>query len=272
MIFYGNLRQVFTILCGMRYVYEGSHFNDYTRLPHESYSFLIMLEGGAHIRLADGSPFEISKGDVIWIPKNAKFSVEWYGNPVIFPMIHFDFSGQFDPFLSKTTEIQRLDGVEIESLLPYFDQIRELDSPNSDVYMFISVFFRVFSMLKPYIKHQTIPEAQQPIQPALNYIQVHYAEPINIKTLANLCFMSPSHFQHQFTQIMSMPPIKYKNIVLIQHVQQVLTVDKSIPIETVANHFNFDSVVYLCRLFKNITGMTPTQYRTSSSLLDKTVK
>ncbi len=259
-----NIKQIIPFIRLEKYTYNNNYHNDYTHAPRPTYNFLIMQEGMANVFL-DDTVFKIEKNDVIWIPKNAKYSVEWIGEPVSFFVLHFSLSASFDPFLPFRTVIQKLAFNNIELLLQDFLSLKEIGINN---YSGLSIFYRIFSFLYPLIEKEKFTHAQQQvIQPALDYINAHYFEKIQVKLLAELCFISPSRFEHLFKNIMGVSPITYKNDVLIQHVQQKLISDKSIPIQAIADLYGFDSTVYFCRLFKQATGLTPSQYRKANILI-----
>ena len=259
-----NIKQIITFLKSAEYVYKKTYYNDYTNTPRPTYNFLIMQEGCANI-VIDGEDFKIEKHDVVWIPKNSKYSVEWKGSPVLFSVLHFDFSASFDPFFHQHTNMQHLDFSDIEQLLKDFAYLKE---HGIESYMGVSVFYRIFALLYPLLqKHEYEREQQQSIQPALEYIETHYREKIQIQTLSELCYVSQSRFEHLFKKIMGVSPITYKNNILIQHIQQALIFDKSLSIQTIADLYGFESTIYLCRLFKRLTGVTPSQYRKLNALI-----
>lgn len=259
-----NIKQIITFMRSAEYVYQKTYYNDYTHAPRPTYNFLIMREGGADIVL-NGSVFTIEKNDVVWIPKGANYSVEWKGSPVLFSVLHFDFSSSFDPFAQRQTTIQLLDFSDIDVLLRDFSYLKE---NGVDDYMGLSVFYRILALLHPLIQaNEYEREQQQAIQPALDHIEAHYRTKIQVKTLSELCFISQSRFEHLFKKVMGVSPITYKNNILIQHIQRALISDKSLSVQAIADLYGFESTVYFCRLFKSLTGLTPTQYRKNNSLV-----
>lgn len=259
-----NIKQIIPFLRSAIYVHKNTFYNDYTQAPRPTYNFLIMQEGFANVKM-DGEIFKIEKNDVIWIPKGAKYSVEWKGSPAVFSVLHFHFSNSFDPFSNQHTFIQRLPFTDPETLLHDFWYLK--DNGFED-YASLSVFYRIFSILFPLITMSKYElEQQNVIQPAIDYIKNHYREKIQIKNLAELCFISQSRFEHLFKKIMGVSPITYKNNILMQSVQRTLIFDKQISVQAIADLYGFESTVYFCRLFKMTTGLTPTQYRKMNALV-----
>ncbi len=260
-----NAKKIITFLRSAEYIYTDTYFNDYSYSPRPTHNFLIMQEGEAHIVKESGN-LHISKNDVLWIPKGSKYSVVWQGTPVQFSVLHFDFSSQFDPFFGVMTNMQILSAQNIEELLNDFHFLKN-QKPKSDVYMTLSVFYRIFARLHPSIRQQKASREQLVIQPALDYIEAHYQEKLKVDTLSNLCFISPSRFQHLFKKLMGVSPITYKNTVLIRHAQQTIISEKNLSIQAIADMYGFDSMVYFCRLFKKVTGTTPMENRQLNTLI-----
>lgn len=259
-----NITQIISFLRSNEYVYLEKYFNDYTNAPRPTYNFLIMKEGRATLNIGE-TEFIFKKNDVVWIPKNATYSVLWTGAPVQFFVLHFDFSPSFDPFFQRETIIQRLNCNEISALLEDFAYLNE---NGIEHYLSVSVFYRIFSMLYPLIeKGDKQDEQRRVIQPAIDYIETHYREKLSIKTLAELCYVSPSRFEHLFKKIMGVSPVTYKNNVVVQHIQRTLISNKSVSIQTLSESYGFESTVYFCRLFKQVTGLTPSQYRKTNSFI-----
>lgn len=259
-----SVKQIVSFLRSATYSYQSAYYNDYMHNPRPTYNFLIMHKGFATISTETGSLI-VKENDVLWIPKNSVYSVVWQGSPVVFSVLHFDFAPSFDPFLFNQSSLQILFNGQTDSLSDDFKYLMDNDI-FSDNFLCLSVFFRIFSFLYPLIQ-MSPNDTQLVIKPAIQYIETNYKERLRVKDLADLCFMSAPHFQHLFKKTMGVSPITYKNIILINHVQRTLISNKNLSLQEIADKYNFDSIVYLCRLFKSVTGMTPTEIRKKNSLV-----
>ena len=99
------------------------------------------------------------------------------------------------------------------------------------------------------------------------YLENNYDAHCTVEGLAGLCFLSPSRFFYHFKKETGLSPIAYKNQVCIRHATQTLLLEKHKSIEEVSEEYGFESAVYFRRLFKSVTGKTPTQYRNEETLL-----
>ena len=99
-----------------------------------------------------------------------------------------------------------------------------------------------------------------PILQTLDYISMHYMEPLKIEDLAAICHMSESHFRKVFSNYMSMGPMEYVNTVRIQTACEYLRRTDDY-VTDVANKCGFSTFSTFSRNFKKITGVSPNEWR-----------
>lgn len=99
---------------------------------------------------------------------------------------------------------------------------------------------------------------------ALEYIDDHYMEPCDTRTLADLCHLSETHFRRLFQSSMHTTPVKYVLQVRIRQACVLLKMTKD-PITTIGQQVGINSISSFNRNFHEIMGMSPQQYRNSSS-------
>ena len=97
------------------------------------------------------------------------------------------------------------------------------------------------------------------ISPAIDWLDRHFAEDIDIDTLAEKCFMSKSHFFRLFKDETGFSPIEYRNNLRIERAKILLS-DGECSVTETALMLGFENVYYFSRMFKKITGMSPTGY------------
>lgn len=98
------------------------------------------------------------------------------------------------------------------------------------------------------------------IYPVLDYVKKHYAEPIDLDTAAALTGYAKTYFCRQFKLITGTSFHRYLNCYRIS-VACMLLEDGRLSVGQVAEKTGFSSAKLLCRTFKEITGMTTTQYQ-----------
>lgn len=98
------------------------------------------------------------------------------------------------------------------------------------------------------------------IYPVLDYVKKHYAEAIDLDTAAALTGYAKTYFCRQFKLITGTSFHRYLNCYRIS-VACLLLEDARMSVSQVAEQTGFSSAKLLCRTFKEITGMTTSQYQ-----------
>ena len=97
------------------------------------------------------------------------------------------------------------------------------------------------------------------ISAAKKYIDENYTGDISIATLANMCYMSETHFRRLFFKLMGITPTEYKtNKRILKAKDLLLTGDYSVA--AAARFVGIDDANYFSRIFKKKTGFSPTEY------------
>lgn len=98
------------------------------------------------------------------------------------------------------------------------------------------------------------------LQPALAFIQKNYHQSIGLDEMAALCNISASYFSKLFNKVVGENLAYYVNRIRITKARQLLeTSDTSIL--NLAMDIGFDDSGYFIKVFKKLTGETPTAYR-----------
>ena len=98
------------------------------------------------------------------------------------------------------------------------------------------------------------------IYPVLDYVKKHYAEPIDLDAAATMTGYAKTYFCRQFKLITGTSFHRYLNCYRIS-VACMLLEDGRLSVGQVAEQTGFSSAKLLCRTFKEITGMTTSQYQ-----------
>jgi transcriptional regulator GlxA family with amidase domain len=98
------------------------------------------------------------------------------------------------------------------------------------------------------------------IEPALTYVQEHYAESIKIQELAEQCSLSETHFRRIFEKKLQISPVDYINQIRI-HKACLLLRDTYSSIEEIAMKTGFISMSTFNRNFRKLLGTSPKQWR-----------
>lgn len=98
------------------------------------------------------------------------------------------------------------------------------------------------------------------ILPAIDYILANYMEQIKIKSLAEMCHFSESHFRKVFLQYKGLSPLEYLNCIRIREATRML-LQTNLPIHIISERCGYQSVSSFERNFTRRMNMLPGKWR-----------
>ena len=99
-----------------------------------------------------------------------------------------------------------------------------------------------------------------PVCRAMDYIELHYMEPLKTEDLAAWCHISEAHLRRLFSFYLKMSPLEYINLVRIQMACGYLkTTDEQVA--DIAYKCGFPTLSTFNRNFKKIQGSAPNKWR-----------
>ena len=99
------------------------------------------------------------------------------------------------------------------------------------------------------------------VEQVLEYIHKNVADNLDLVALAASVQLSLSRFMHLFKTEIGMPPMEY---ILQQKVEKAKqSIETGTPIKEIAYDLSFSSPSYFSRVFKQYSGMSPSQYKKS---------
>lgn len=100
------------------------------------------------------------------------------------------------------------------------------------------------------------------IQKAIIKIEGDLAGDLSLNTLAKETNVSPNYFSSLFKKETGLPLTQYVNNKRMEYAKHLLKTT-SLQVQTIAQHTGILDLHYFCRLFKSVTGKTPSEYRSS---------
>lgn len=98
------------------------------------------------------------------------------------------------------------------------------------------------------------------LKPAIEYMQDHYTDPLTLHDIAKSAHLSVSRLAHIFKEKMDATPVDYLTGIRISHAKRMLlTTDLSCT--RICFEVGYNNQSYFTRVFKQITGLTPHQFR-----------
>ena len=108
----------------------------------------------------------------------------------------------------------------------------------------------------PYKRHEDLSR----LEPVFLFVQEHFMDDISQEEMAQKVYMSTSYFCKLFKRATGMRFVDYVHTVRIHEAQkQILSTNKKLA--QVSTECGFGNITYFNRIFKRISGMTPSAYR-----------
>ena len=118
----------------------------------------------------------------------------------------------------------------------------------------------LFVVLEFHVKN--IYHGRPEVARAKEYIDTHWKDKYDKAQLSKAVNMSVSQLYRIFTEQAGMPPGDYHKRVKVEHIKEKLS-DKSLSVKEAFAACGEDSHSWLSTVFKQITGLSPTEYRNS---------
>ncbi|MDR2918856.1 MAG: AraC family transcriptional regulator [Tannerella sp.] len=120
----------------------------------------------------------------------------------------------------------------------------------------------LFQLLSRFLEHakDKYTTTDTRIRKTIRYIRKNIEKRITMEELTSICFISKDHFIRLFKKEMQITPVQYIHQKKIERAQLMLTTSNQ-AIKDIAYSLSFDNVYYFNRVFKRITGITPSEYK-----------
>ena len=212
----------------------------------KSYGLSFCAEGKITYEMNGKQAVSDEKHAVI-LPKGQSYSI--YGNKTgIFPVINFDC---IEPL---TKEVVALPIQNTDIYIKDFEKMKALSLFDENRAEIMSIFYNILHRLS------TESSVHNVILPAIRYIESNYQNPkLSNAELAKKSNISEVYFRKIFTETYKTTPKQFIVDIRINKAKQLLS-DGFSKVGTVAEQCGFSNQYHFCRLFKEKTGLTPTEY------------
>ena len=111
-----------------------------------------------------------------------------------------------------------------------------------------------------YVQQYSLQQYSPLIQKVINQINLHLDSTLSLKSLAALCYISPSYLSNVFKQETGQTLTDYISTQRMARAANLLRTTNA-TVASVAEDVGILDVNYFTKLFKSATGLTPTRYR-----------
>ena len=246
---------------------------------HEEAELTLITKGSCRYQI-DLIQHEVKEGDILFIPPLFLHSIsmdaceELISETYVF---HINFLGGNSTDICSTRYLTPLMNQEFSmpclitpehplyvSLGKVFSQIASLYDEAVAGYELAlkSLFLQAVFLLLQYSEKNTPSDTRassDKLKQVLDYIELHYAEPISVSELAKLCYFSEYHFMRFFKKHMNMTCVEYINNLRLEKSVELFKQGNSSILE-VSLSTGFHNLSYFHRAFKKKYRMTPLSF------------
>lgn len=216
-------------------------------IHHRSCYGLSFTADGEILYTHKGQTYLSDRHHAVILPKGQSYSLQGTKKGT-FPVINFDCEG----FVSD--EFIVLPISHIEPILKDFEYLKNRFFREENRLLSMSILYK---MLYDLVRGETL--LHSPLSPALAYLEQNLSFDITNATLAETCSMSEEYFRKQFKKNYGLSPKQYVIDLRIAKAKQLLT-DGILKVQAVSEQCGFSNPYHFCRLFKEKTGLTPTEF------------
>jgi AraC-like DNA-binding protein len=213
------------------------------------------------------------RGDAIFIPPNSWNKPLWESDCTVLSILFGRRQMGLSLVSKKSAEpgfydVQKYSlptrsGFALDNILEALNSLsRENIKKPMDDLLLQTLLQYTWSMLRQPTEIQTQSRVQNLYQSICIYIQENFNQPISRDNIATRFNISSNHLSRMFRQQGHMTLADYITWVRIERAKFMLN-KYNFKLGEVSMRCGFKDVNYFCRVFKNRTGKTPTQFRTS---------
>ena len=218
----------------------------YEQMHRRKYYGLSFCESGRITYTHNGTEYVSHRGCAILLPEGEGYTIR--GNVGgWFPLINFRCTAP----ICHTPILFPIDNAE--PYLAIYEKMRTLHLMGGHELQMMSLFYEMLHSL-------LTPPVSTLLAPALSYIEKHYDDPhLTNAVLAAQCNISEVYFRKLFTRQYQLSPRQWLLDFRLGKAKQLLR-EGNLKISAIAEACGFSGQYYFSHVFKERTGMTPTEY------------
>ncbi|MCR8635288.1 AraC family transcriptional regulator [Paenibacillus radicis (ex Xue et al. 2023)] len=226
------------------------------------YNLLMIISNGSLTYWVDGEDLSLQAGDVLFIPAG---SVRGGTSNEQHQRYATHFSSLGDEELLPLLASKQPCKLKLQNIA-YFKQRFSLlnhhwltKGPYSSV-ICCGILLEMLGIVNHELDHQNISTKKVKLVEDLKaYIHSHYKSLLKLQELADYTGRSPNYISYVFKEATGFTPIEYLHNVRIS-IAKDLMLSKLIPIREIADQTGFSDQAYFNRVFKKVTGYSPTYF------------
>ncbi len=249
-----------------------SGVNDNMKQSHyHNYYEFYYLEGGERYQRLQDELYIMKPGEImLFSPYIMHFSYGAKDVPFKRVILYFHKdeveSAQLAAALDAGNGLYRMksrDTQSIRRILELFLQEQENPGSFSSSYQHTLLNLLLYTLVRENRVDQEVrPEEASRMSRVIQYIHSHYYEDITLELLSQKFYISPYYLCREFKEYTNSTIIQYLNVTRIMNAQRKF-METDLNITEISRQTGFSNLTHFNRVFKQVTGMTPSGYRKS---------
>ncbi|WP_052404887.1 response regulator transcription factor [Bacillus rubiinfantis] len=179
----------------------------------------------------------------------------------------YDYKAFFNNIIFNITILLSNMGYDVKDLeqskYSYFRAVDEVQFAGEAVVILNGFIDKVRAI----VRTENNQSDNQNLKKIMDYIMEHYTEPLTLTDVANHFHFNPSYLSSFFSSHNKEGFNGFLNKVRIEEATKLLTKGK-IPISEISSMVGYSDHSYFCKVFKKISGISPSQYRKQQIRVD----
>ena len=223
---------------------------------------------GIAFKLAGRSVYRTKERDyisdasrVLILPKGASYFIDYqeFGECIV---IEFDaeYNDGLDEQTAKIQEYYIGEKHDYYNKVIAIERLWSFKKPAHELYCMAGLYELIAKLRKNELSSYYSSREYRIIEPALKYIQENYVNcELGYEDVLKVSGLSNAYFRKVFTMVVGASPMRYLQMIRIEKAKDLLSGDY-MPITDIAEAVGFKNVYYFSKMFKQMTGHTPTEY------------
>lgn len=233
--------------------------NTYIRFSNEQLNDVLMYISNGECTLDDfdKNKFVAKKGSVVHIPHNIAYKIEWSDKESCeIYIINYLLNDSNQRRCVIGSHIHLFEISESNVVFSMFETLYSTYK-NEDFGYALKCNYLFLELLYNLIRFES-RKGNSKISKAIDYIEANYTKDFEISKLCSICNLGECMLRRYFKSELGMSPIKYKNNLRIKKAYEMLS-KESYSVTEVMEHLGFYDASYFNKVFKSITGKTPSE-------------
>ena len=222
---------------------------------------IIPINGIARFSL-NGVPYQIDRNTIVHAGEDMNIEIKTYEEDWTYAVIHYEVVQTKEKFSSYKNKHF---SIEINNMQEIQDIAKQLLSKNRnpDFFSLLEskvIFMNLLQSILQGARNSKYNLTLQQVTQILDYFHTHYEEDIMISKVADQFGIDRRRISYLFEKITGLTPVQYLMRYRISKAKELL-IASELTVSEIAEAIGYQDSFYFSRVFKNVTKMSPSQFR-----------